>query len=123
MTDGNAENLQKNNLRSKVSVKVYEDTRDLMERYKMRFKSSERPDYADIVEPAVTDYLAKRGTTEKPRVLPIRDQAHDADLRKILSFFEEATGPHASAGDSTIARLILDRLGIDVGAKKKKSAK
>lgn len=109
MTEDNA---KINPARSRVTVKVYEDTRDLMERFKMRFKSKDRPDYADIVEPAVAEYLAKQGTSEKPKVTPIREDVRDESARKILDFFDQATGTRATAGDSTIARLVLERIGL-----------
>lgn len=68
-------------------------------------------------EEALTSWLAQSNS----KITPIRDEGLDADLRKILAFFEEATSQHASAGDSTIARLVLDRLGLNKGLKQKKS--
>jgi|ERR1041385_358782 hypothetical protein len=67
--------------------------------------------YAD----ALTQWLEKSGN----KVTPIRDEVLDETHRRIVEFFDQATGPRATAGDSTIARLVLDRLGIGRDLKRK----
>lgn len=47
-----------------VSVKIFESTRDALEKEKMRFKTKERPDYAEIIAPAIDLYLSKPGVSQ-----------------------------------------------------------
>ena len=66
----------------KVSVKIFESTRDLLEKEKMRFKSAERPDYAEIIAPAVARHL---GQAIASREAPARSSRWYRMLEEILA--------------------------------------
>lgn len=73
-------------------------------------------DVQALIETALQSYLVP---AEKPKVTAIREESLDADHRKILDWLDQATGPRASAGDSTIARLVLERVGITKDLRRK----
>ena len=52
--------------RNRVSVKIYEETRDALEAAKMRLPRPERPDYADVIESAVADLLGGKRPIAAP---------------------------------------------------------
>jgi hypothetical protein len=91
--------------RKKVSVKIYEATRDSLEKEKMKLPSSRRPDYADMLEPAVTRWLNRENAADRGTDLASPYEAANVPLHEKL---EEVL----NSGDEGVIAAVVPNIEI-----------